>query len=55
VAAGPDLLRAITPLLVTYRVFHGVEEGTEKKDKKKEKATQIDCAGPMAARYTVCM
>lgn len=42
VAGGPDLLRAITPLLVTYRVFHGGRY--RKKDKRKEKATQIDCA-----------
>lgn len=42
VAAGPDLLRAITPLLVTYRVFHGGRY--RKKDKRKEKAIQIDCA-----------
>lgn len=42
VAAGPDLLRAITPLLVTYRVFHGGRH--RKKDKRKEKAIQIDCA-----------
>lgn len=41
VATGPGLLRAITPLLVTYRVFRATKG---RKRRRKEKAIQINCA-----------